>query len=58
MDYESLLSESREDRTALMERLNERLERLRPDNMLTRKATEAEQLNKALQYRPLGITVI
>lgn len=58
MDYESLLSESREDRTTLLERLNERLERLRPDNMLTRKATEAEQLNKALQYRPLGITVI
>jgi len=58
MDYESLLSESREDRTALLERLNTRLERLRPDNMLTRKATEAEQLNKALQYRPLGITVI
>jgi hypothetical protein len=41
-----------------MERLNERLERLRPDNMLTRKATEAEQLNKTLQYRPLGLTVI
>jgi hypothetical protein len=41
-----------------MERLNTRLERLRPDAMLTRKANEAEQLNKALQYRPLGITVI
>lgn len=58
MDYESLLSESREDRTQLLERLNTRLERLRPDNMMTRKATEAEQLNKTLQYRPLGITVI
>ena len=58
MDYESLLSESKEDRAALMERLTERLERLRPENMLTRKATEAEQLNKALQYRPLGMTVI
>jgi len=58
MDYESLLSESKEDRVALMERLNERLERLRPEAMLTRKATEAEMLNKALQYRPLGITVI
>lgn len=58
MDYESLLSESKEDRTTLLERLNTRLERLRPDNMLTRKATEAEQLNKTLQYRPLGITVI
>jgi hypothetical protein len=58
MDYESLLSESKEDKDKLMTRLNERLERLRPDNMLTRKATEAEQLNKMLQYRPLGITVI
>jgi len=58
MDYESLLSEAKEDRTVLTERLTERLERLRPENMLTRKATEAEQLNKALQYRPLGITVI
>ena len=58
MDYESLLSEAKEDKTALMERLNERLERLRPDAMLTRKATEAEMLNKALQYRPLGMFVI
>jgi hypothetical protein len=58
MDYESLLSESKEDKTALMTRLDERLKRLSPDQMLTRKATEAEQLNKALQYRPLGITVI
>ena len=58
MDYESLLSEAKEDKTALMERLNNRLERLRPEAMLTRKANEAEQLNKALQYRPLGITVI
>ena len=58
MDYESLLSESKDDKVTLMERLNTRLERLRPDAMLTRKANEAEQLNKALQYRPLGITVI
>lgn len=58
MDYESLLSESKDDKVVLMERLNIRLERLRPDAMLTRKANEAEQLNKALQYRPLGITVI
>ena len=58
MDYESLLSESREDRTALLERLNTRLERLRPEKMLERKSQEAEYLNKTLQYRPLGITVI
>lgn len=58
MDYESLLSESKEDKTILLERLNQRLERLRPEAMLTRKANEAEQLNKALQYRPLGMFVI
>ena len=44
----------KDDKAALWERLKERLERLRPDVMLTRKATEAEQLNKTLQYRPLG----
>lgn len=54
MDYDSLLSEAKEDKSALWDRLKERLERLRPDTMLTRKATEAEQLNKTLQYRPLG----
>ena len=54
MDYDSLLNESKDDKSALWERLKERLERLRPDVMLTRKATEAEQLNKTLQYRPLG----
>jgi hypothetical protein len=54
MDYDSLLSESREDKQALWERLKERLERLQPDKMLERKALEAENLNKSLQFRPLG----
>ena len=54
MDYDSLLNESKEDKEKLWERLRDRLERLRPDKMLERKATEAENLNKTLQYRPLG----
>lgn len=54
MDYDSLLNEAKDDKTTLMERLKERLERLMPDKMLERKATEAENLNKTLQYRPLG----
>jgi hypothetical protein len=54
MDYDSLLSEAKDDKTALWERLKERLERLRPDKMLERKASEAENLNKTLQFRPLG----
>jgi len=30
-----------------------RLERLRPDKMLERKGNEAENLNKALKFRPM-----
>ena len=45
---------SKSEKEKLWERLKERLERLRPDQMLERKANEAEQLNKSLQYRPLG----
>jgi hypothetical protein len=36
----------------LIEELQQRLERLRPDKMLERRANEAENLNKTLQYRP------
>jgi hypothetical protein len=54
MDYESLLSEATSIKEKLFTRLEERLERLRPDKMLERKALEAENLNKTLQYRPLG----
>jgi hypothetical protein len=54
MDYDSLLSESERDKEKLETRLKERLERLQPDKMLERKANEAENLNKTLQFRPLG----
>jgi hypothetical protein len=54
MDYDSLLSEAKDDKEKLWERLKDRLENLRPDKMLERKAIEAENLNKTLQYRPLG----
>jgi len=44
----------------LAEELIARLERLRPDKVLERKAGEAENLNKALKFRamPSPITVI
>ena len=54
MDYESLLSEATAIKEKLFTRLQERLERLSPDKMLERKASEAESLNKLLGYRPLG----
>jgi len=37
----------------LVEELMLRLERLRPEKILERKGAEAENLNKALKYRPM-----
>lgn len=54
MDYEMFLTEATNIKEKLFERLNERLERLRPEKMLETQANEAENLNKFLQYRPLG----
>ena len=57
MDYESLLSEGNDERKAILERLDERLTRLSSTSQLERSATEAENLNKALKYNPLGFWV-
>jgi hypothetical protein len=57
MDYESLLSEGNEERKAILERLDERLTRLSSTSQLERAANEAENLNKALKYNPLGFWV-
>ena len=60
LDYQSLLTEARDDKTKAVEELMLRLERLRPDKMLERKAKEAENLNTSLKYRamPYPIQVI
>jgi hypothetical protein len=52
MDYSSLFSESQDEKTKLTEELMARLERLREDKMMERKALVAENLNKSLGYRP------
>tara|TARA_R110000824_G_scaffold74599_4_gene189533 strand:+ start:3187 stop:4305 length:1119 start_codon:yes stop_codon:yes gene_type:complete len=52
MDYSSLSSEAIDEKSKLIEELIARLERLRQDKMIERKALEAENLNKSLQYRP------
>ena len=54
LEYDSLLTESKDEKSKLLEELTQRLERLRPDKMMERQANEAENLNKSLQYRPLG----
>lgn len=57
MDYESLLNEGNEERKAVLERLDARLERLSSLKMLERTANEAEFINKGLRFRPMGIYV-
>lgn len=54
MDYESLLAEGNEERKAILERLDTRLERLSTTKQIERAANESENLNKHLRYRPMG----
>jgi len=54
MEYSDLLTESKDEIAKLIEELMTRLERLRNDKMLERKALEAENLNKSLGYRPMN----
>jgi len=54
MEYSDLLTESKDEVAKLVEELMARLERLRNDKMLERKALEAENLNKSLSYRPMN----
>jgi len=54
MEFDSLLAESKDEVAKLVEELTLRLERLRNDKMLERKALEAENLNKSLNYRPMN----
>jgi hypothetical protein len=58
MDYDSLLNEGKEEQIKLLEQLDLRLERLSNVKQLENKGLEAENLNKSLSYRPLGLFVI
>ncbi len=57
MDYETLISEGNEEKRAVLERLDARLQRLSSTAQLERGANEAEFLNRQLQFRPLGFYV-
>ena len=54
MDYETLISEGNEEKKSVLERLDARLLRLSSMSQLERSANEAEYLNKAIKYRPMG----
>lgn len=53
LDYSSLLTEAKDEKSKLVEELMARLERLRPEKILERKKTEAENLNGSLKFRPI-----
>jgi hypothetical protein len=53
LDYASLITEGKDEKLKAIEELMARLERLRPDKILERKAGEAENLNKALKFRAM-----
>lgn len=57
MDYDSLLSEGNDERKAVLERLDIRLDRLSSTKQLERGANEAENLNKAIKFKPLGFYI-
>jgi hypothetical protein len=57
MDYDSLLSEGNEERKAILERLDVRLDRLSSTKQLERSANEAESLNKLIKFHPLGFYI-
>jgi len=54
MDFESLLSEGNEEKVALLERLDLKLERLSSTKQIERAADESENLNRHLKHIPMG----
>lgn len=60
MDYTSLLTEGKDEKSKLEEELKLRLERLRPEKQMEKEASIAENLNKQMKFRafPRQIYVI
>lgn len=53
MDYQSLLTEGKDEKSKLEEELKLRLERMRPEKMMEKEALTAENLNKAMKFRAM-----
>ena len=52
LEYTTLQSEAKDEKTILWEELKTRLERLRPEKQWEIKGAMAENMNKSLKYRP------
>lgn len=53
MDYTSLLTEGKDEKSKLIEELMQRLERLRPEKQMEKEALIAENLNKQMKFRAM-----
>jgi hypothetical protein len=53
MDYQSLLTEGKDEKEVLKREIREKLMKFNPLEMLKRFAQEAEEINKALKYRAM-----
>jgi hypothetical protein len=52
LEYQSLQTESKDEKAMLWEELKTRLERLRPEKQWEIKGIQAENMNKSLKFRP------
>jgi hypothetical protein len=53
MDYQSLATEAKDEKSKLEEELKLRLERLRPEKVMEKEALIAENLNKQMKFRAM-----
>ena len=58
MDYQMLLSQGEKEWDKTMEKLEQRLERMSPHNMLKTQSELAQSLNDINKFTPLGIYII
>jgi hypothetical protein len=58
MDYQMLLSQGEKEWENTMEKLNTRLERMSPGNMMKTQAELAQSLNDINKFIPLGLYII
>ncbi len=58
MDYNMLITQGNDEWKSVMERLDKRLERLRPVNVMKENAELAQQMLEIQKHTPLGIYVI
>ena len=53
MDYASLQTEAKDEKSKLEEELKLRLDRLRPEKQMEKEALLAENLNKQMKFRAM-----